>query len=164
MLDLFPQTFSFLLAECIQDHLFIYWLSHRAVCSHLYGLFVSFPVMAQCFQGRLDWPQLVMDHCFLVQLRLVYLWLHKSLPHKIRKRGFVPVPDPPPCCCTDHHPSCFPAAPGTMETLCYCLCSAWHWHPVSHDLADCGSFTYHSGGMIIHSFSSLHPTCATVLT
>lgn len=63
--------------------------------------------MAQCSEGRLDWPQLVMDHCFLVQLRQVYLWLHKSLPRKkkkFRKRGFVPFPDllSSARCCSDH--------------------------------------------------------------
>lgn len=41
--------------------------------------------MAQSFEGRLNWSQLVMDCCFLFQLRLFYLWLHKSLPHKIRE-------------------------------------------------------------------------------
>uniref|UniRef100_A0A672Z337 Gamma-aminobutyric acid (GABA) B receptor, 1b n=1 Tax=Sphaeramia orbicularis TaxID=375764 RepID=A0A672Z337_9TELE len=41
------------------------------------------------------------------QLRLVYLWLHKSLPYKIRKRGFVRIfflHHLSLCCCSDHHP------------------------------------------------------------
>lgn len=93
--------------------------------------------MAQHSVGRLNWPQLVMDHCFLFQLRLLYLWLHKSLPHEIKKkeRGLL-------------IPHCFPAAPGTVETLRHRRCTARHRRPLSDDLADCGSFTYHSGGTI----------------
>lgn len=64
--------------------------------------------MAKGFEGRLNWPQLAMDHCCLVQLRLVYFWLHKSFPHKIKRedlylflipyRAAVVIPPPPPVC------------------------------------------------------------------
>eukprot|EP00064_Thunnus_orientalis_P006023 superscaffoldBa00000608_g6037 len=45
-----------------------------------------------------------MDHCFLVQLGLVYLWLHKSFPHKSEREDLCLFLIPLPCFCSDHHP------------------------------------------------------------
>jgi len=97
---------------------------------------------------RPDWIGSVSDGSLVsLQLRPLYLWLHKSLSHTIRKRGFVHFPDP----CFSDHPPCPPTAPGAVETLRHGRRPAGHRHPAAHALADCWSSTYHSGGMITHS-------------
>lgn len=73
------------------------------MCAHQYGPFVSSPAMTKCLEGRLNWPQLMMDYCFHIQFGPFYLWLHKSLSHKIKKRGFMCFSDPSSSCFSDHH-------------------------------------------------------------
>lgn len=106
MLGLLPHNLSFFKAEYIKEHLYLVMESGSCALSSVW-LLCLFSHRGHCFEWRSNWPHLVMDlifYLFFFQLSLVYLWVLKSLPHKIRKRGSVLFSDFSPYCCIDHHP------------------------------------------------------------